>query len=378
MKFKKQLLLSERKFNEIINQQKLGQKLLDEQKAKEKEKEAKEQEEALSLLEECDVFEIVSEEEPSEEPPVQSASDESEEENTIQNKDENETTTNTPPAMIYCKSCYKKFNNLHESIIHVRHKCKEIFPCKSCVNIFSTAFKLENHVKSVHQEYKCDLCLKVFKSYLLLNKHKRYTHNKQRHFTCDICNKGLIDITAWRRHRETHKPKGEKRLFKAVKSKVYSKSKSVEAIENVCEICGKTLKSAKDYYLHYRYNHDKNFNKEKKFKCDQCDYSGVTKALLTQHIRVHTGERPYKCDQCSSAFKLPNALKYHITAIHLGLKNYECTICSKKLSGPQTLKAHLRRHTGEQPFVCDVCDKGFFEARPMRRHKAKCHPETVE
>lgn len=338
---------------------------------------AKQKEEALLALEddvpeeELEVFEIISEEE-DDDVLLPSDIEESEPENDTQNKDDG---IKGPPALIKCKRCNAKFNNLNASIIHVRHKCTEIFYCKSCPKICITSLKLEKHVKVAHNEPICEICTKIFKSHMLLNKHIRYTHDKKRHFKCDICMKEIIDITALRVHKESHKPKGEKRLYKVSKPKVsYDQKKT-----NVCEICGLTFKSNQEYYMHYRLKHDAKYlnrRDNKRYKCGLCDYSSFTKVQLTLHTRVHTGERPYKCSYCSSAFKLPNALKYHENSIHLGLKNHECKICGKKLADGVNLRAHLRRHTGEKPFVCDYCPEAFYEARPLRKHKAKAHPDV--
>lgn len=355
------------KFQEIINKQKEQQKILDDEKAKQ-------EEEALLVLEEeipsedeeeLEVFEIVNEEDEEEEdlPPA------------IE-----ETTQDGPPALIKCKKCNAKFNNLNASIIHGRHKCTEIFYCKSCPNIYITLLKLEKHVKVAHNLPICEICTKIFKSHMLLNKHIRYTHDKKRHFKCDICGKEIIDITALRVHKESHKPKGEKRLYKFTRQKPQTKTSYVPAQKtNICEICGLTFETNQEYYMHYRFKHDVKYLKtkeNKRFKCGQCDYSAFTQVQLTGHTRVHTGERPYKCSYCPSAFKLPNALKYHETSIHLGVKNHECKICGKKLADSVNLRAHLRRHTGEKPFICDICPEAFYEARPLRKHKAKAHPDV--
>ncbi|XP_075150721.1 uncharacterized protein LOC142224821 [Haematobia irritans] len=153
-----------------------------------------------------------------------------------------------------------------------------------------------------------------------------------------------------------------------------------EEMYSVCVHCGKKYKRNKDLRNHISQVHTMEkdvMDSEvstvavtgKRYVCPECDYATTTSTHLKLHIRRHhTGEKPYVCEVCGNSFLTSYDLKKHFY-LHTGEKPYKCSICPKSFRVSSKLTKHRRVHSGDRPFKCAICGKGFTQEYNLSVHK---------
>ena len=62
--------------------------------------------------------------------------------------------------------------------------------------------------------------------------------------------------------------------------------------------------------------------------------------------------------------------------IKLGPQKYGCPFCSKFMQTPSKMKLHIMTHTGEKPFVCNICEKCYSRKDALQYHLDRIHPKN--
>lgn len=109
-------------------------------------------------------------------------------------------------------------------------------------------------------------------------------------------------------------------------------------------------------------------------ECPMCPYKATVNSRLREHVRQHTGERPFVCSVCNKGFGRKTHLDTHMV-IHSGEKPFKCTICSYSATQKGNLKIHMQSHTGEKPHACLYCNYRAAQKLTLRLHVYNKHPE---
>ncbi|CAG9763084.1 unnamed protein product [Ceutorhynchus assimilis] len=130
-----------------------------------------------------------------------------------------------------------------------------------------------------------------------------------------------------------------------------------------CDVCDSVLSTENSYKKHKK-SHEK---PKPTIICNVCGKT-IFRENFTIHMRRHTGEKPFRCDLCEAAFIRSSLLTEHLRT-HTNEKPYECTYCQKKFFVKTALNTHLLAHKGVKPYECELCLKRFYQRWQLRKHR---------
>lgn len=133
-----------------------------------------------------------------------------------------------------------------------------------------------------------------------------------------------------------------------------------------CHVCSEKFPSYWELRKHMN-NHFPGMLDSKSSFCHLCQ-KDYTKTGFMNHLRKHTGERPFVCELCHKAFSQSSSLSIHMK-FHLNVRKHCCTVCEKKFVTKSELSRHMTVHTKQKSYYCSVCDKAFTRSDNMKKHE---------
>ncbi|XP_030374668.1 zinc finger protein 28-like isoform X2 [Scaptodrosophila lebanonensis] len=212
--------------------------------------------------------------------------------------------------------------------------------------------------------YKCKYCDKRFSKPSNCRAHER-VHTGERPFQCENCDVSFKWKQSLKRHINSLGHQNNEG-FRDDETKCKRNHKNTEHKE-VCihDTEGEEKSTSLQKLLEFSTGKEENTCKtvskvdQQSVENNRCfeEHEDINAATLDPTDNVH---------ESNSAISLLEGAV--LERAEEGGIRYNCKYCGKRFTKPSNCRAHERVHTGERPFICEICDVSFKWKQSLQRH----------
>ncbi|KAJ8312295.1 hypothetical protein KUTeg_009668 [Tegillarca granosa] len=230
---------------------------------------------------------------------------------------------------------------------------------------------------------KCWKCGKMSENYEEYLKHRQEKHplyvaklaiknqklkGKQRNY-CQMCDLNFDCYKSFLQHRKEvkHVRKNHRTVYNC----------------NYCEYTTK-VECYLDMHKIKKHNMDLSETDFEIFRCPAkgCDYFNLRKSILEAHVaNAHDTEHIEVCEICGKTMKTRKQLQQHVKMhipVEQRVKKYECPECDKKFTRRTDFTLHFNhKHKNEKPFMCHLCPYRVTSQRLLDIHLYNHHDQPL-
>ncbi|XP_055532466.1 uncharacterized protein LOC129722767 [Wyeomyia smithii] len=227
--------------------------------------------------------------------------------------------------------------------------------------------------------YSCHLC--NFKTPVLcrLNNTHMKIHSDEKNFICAVCDKGFKNNKQLRNHRRSHREQNQQAKDRHAERK--HETNTHQSLQPVnCVKCGLKFSNQKILKAHVESKHsidgvESSCADGGRLKCSICGMLFKTRYLLISHVAKHSDEKKFKCQNCDYSTNDHNAIRRHKMRHNSAGHMYRCSYCDYTSIQSTTYRKHLERMHADVAsnllYKCSQCTFVSISELKYHLHRAK-------